>query len=109
MLEGKDGYKCHEYLNLFDPCHFFIDDFVHLDLIVVPIGLLCFIYSTKKEITTIFLYNQCQYRWHMVCLTLLLLTISSKDFICLCCKKSSNHIHLLTRTKDSFFHVCYIF
>nr|PNR33430.1 hypothetical protein PHYPA_025374 [Physcomitrium patens] len=59
--------------------HLHIDDFIHLQLVVVRIGLPYFICDKKKGVAAMFLYNQCQYGWHMAYLTPTLLTLKLKD------------------------------
>jgi hypothetical protein len=68
LLKGKDGKECREHSKNCAPCHLPIEGTIHLELVVVPEGLPCFVCGGKKKAATMLLYDQCQRGWHMTCL-----------------------------------------
>uniref|UniRef100_A0A7I4F635 Integrase catalytic domain-containing protein n=2 Tax=Physcomitrium patens TaxID=3218 RepID=A0A7I4F635_PHYPA len=59
LLKGKDGQECWKHSKNCVPYHLHIDGSINLELIVMPIGLIYFICSKKKETSIILIYIQC--------------------------------------------------
>uniref|UniRef100_A0A7I4C282 Uncharacterized protein n=2 Tax=Physcomitrium patens TaxID=3218 RepID=A0A7I4C282_PHYPA len=97
-----------EHLKNYIPYYLYFDESIHPKLVVVQLDLPCFMCGEKKEATTMLLCNQWEYRWHMVCLTSLLLTLLFEDWICPCCKSLLAMPHLLIMIEDFFYCVSYI-
>lgn len=49
LLEGKDGQKCQNHYKNCGDCHLPIERTLHPKIVVVPNGLLCFVYCEKKR------------------------------------------------------------
>ena len=99
LLERKDGQECRDNTKNYGPCHLPIEGTVYLELAVVPPGYKCVVCGEKEGAATMLLYDECQWSWHMACLTPPLSKLPEGGWTCPRCRKASGLAQSLDRRR----------